>query len=894
MVTKRILVLMTLLLSCTAMYAQHKISGIITNEQGETLIGATIQEMGTVHGTVSNVDGSYVLEVSSPEATLIFSYIGYKSQEIPLEGRSQLDVILVEGVTLGEVLVVGTRSYSRTATITPVPIDIVDILGASEKSGQLEINQLLQIAAPSFNATKQSGSDGADHVDPATLRGLGPDQTLVLINGKRRHQSSLVNLFGTRGRGNTGTDLNAIPASAIKRIEVLRDGASAQYGSDAIAGVINIVLNDQTGKLTGSMTQGGYLFSPPDEFAAGTQNTKGNYLDTKGQGVTNSSNDPVFDGLSTKLALNYGFGMGDKGFANVTTEFINKEKTLRPSADFRRGFGEASISGFSFVVNSSLALSDKTEFYVFGGGNYRNTDAYAFTRNPDSERIVTEIYPNGFTPRITSVITDNSISSGIRTTTDSNWKVDFNNTLGENNFHYYIKGTNNASMGSASPTEFDAGGHSLTQNTTSLDFSKFFRQTLEGINIAFGLEHRVENFRIFAGEVGSYATYDITGLPITSPGQVVPVDPVTLNERPGGSQGFPGYSTANQVNQSRSNFASYLDTEFNFLSNFMVGAAGRFERYNDFGNTFNYKLASRFAITDQLALRGAFSTGFRAPSLVQKFYNLRFTNFVGGQPVESLLAPNNSAVASAFGIEKLKEEKALNGSLGITFQTGDFNASVDGYYIKINDRIVLTDIFDASFLNIGVSDAQFFVNGIDTKTMGVDFVLNYEKEWGNNMLTASLVGNVNHMEISKVNNGNLDRLTFFGPREEYFVKASAPPTKFGLNLGFKTGKVGIGLNFTRFGEVTILDWQAYENDADYGGFDAKIEAAKDVYQSKIVADLNINYKMGNNVNLTFGGNNILNVYPTVQDDWTDSGGYWDSVQMGFSGAYYFARIGFAF
>src|SRR5688500_13862066 len=253
-----------LLLAVLAMFsiiqasAQMTVTGTVANDEGEPLIGVNIHEKGTIKGTVTDFDGRFMMEVASAEAVLIFSYVGYETMEAEVDGRAEFNVVMVQGVSLGEVQVVGSRSYQRTITDAPVPIDIIDVAELAEITGKVEINQILQYAAPSFNATKQSGSDGADHIDPASLRGLGPDQTLVLINGKRRHQSSLVNVFGTRGRGNTGTDLNAIPAASIKRIEILRDGSSAQYGSDAIAGVINIVLNDQTDGLTGGVTYGAY------------------------------------------------------------------------------------------------------------------------------------------------------------------------------------------------------------------------------------------------------------------------------------------------------------------------------------------------------------------------------------------------------------------------------------------------------------------------------------------------------------------------------------------------------------------------------------------------------------------------------------------------------------
>ncbi len=796
---------------------------------------------------------------------------------------------------LQEIKIVGSRNSKRTVVNSAVPIDIIDVKSVTTQSGKIEINELLQYAAPSFNANKQSGSDGADHVDPATLRGMGPDQTLVLINGKRRHQSSLINLFGTRGRGNTGTDLNAIPAAAIKRIEILRDGAAAQYGSDAIAGVINIVLNDNVDELTGAITYGMYSTNADGDFPAGTANTGDNFLDTNADG-NQTAKGKSFDGNSVKLTTNYGTKIGDNGgFANFTAEYLNKEKTLRPGFDFRRGFGEASIESFNFFVNAAIPVSDKTKFYAFGGRNYRDTDAYAFTRNNPSPRIVTDIYPNGFTPRITSLIIDNSISAGFRTQTASGWNLDISNTYGKNLFHYYIKGTLNASLEEASPTEFDAGGHTLSQNTINLDLSKNYDGILNGFNLAFGGEYRTEQFTIFAGEEGSYATYDVNGQPITDPiNQTIPNDPNTGDPRPGGSQGFPGYSPDNEVNRSRSNVSLYADGELDVNNNFMVSSALRFENYSDFGSTLNGKLAARLKTGGNINLRGSISSGFRAPSLAQIYYNLRFTNFSSSGASEILLSPNNSPVTQAFGIGKLNEEKAINGSLGFTASYGDFTATIDGYMVNVTDRIVLTGYFDASALNIGVDEAQFFVNGVDTKTTGLDVVISWKKKFGDNSFGATLLGNINNMKVDKVNNGTLDEQTFFGEREKAFLLASAPENKFSLNLNYARKWFDAGLAFTRFSEVKLLDYQMYEDVADYGSFANQIKAATDTYGAKIVTDLTLGFKLSKNSKLSIGSNNLFNIYPDQQDDWVEAGGYWDAVQMGFGGAYYYARMNFKF
>lgn len=874
----------------------QNVTGTISDESGAPIAGVNVIEKGTSSGVVSDFNGTYSIAVG-PTATLIFSYVGYNSITVEVNNQTTINVTMQEGVSLDEVVLVGSRSPKRTALDTAVAIDVIDVAEVTTQVGKIEINEMLQYAAPSFNANKQTGSDGADHVDPASLRGMGPDQTLVLINGKRRHQSSLINIFGTRGRGNTGTDLNAIPATSIKRIEILRDGASAQYGSDAIAGVINIVLKDNVDNLTGSVTYGAYSTNAQGDFGTdpyGLWNTDGYRLDTKKDGNA-IGKDKNFDGGSVKVAANYGFEIGKGGYANFTTEFLNKNKTLRPGFEFRKGFGEAAIEGFNFFGNAVIPVSDKTEIYAFGGRNYRDTDAYAFTRNNPTARNVVSIYPDGFTPRITSIIIDKSFSAGVRTETASGWKIDISNTYGINDFHYYIKGTLNASLEETSPTDFDAGGHSLSQNTVNFDFSKYYDTVLSGMNLAFGAEYRTEQFMIYAGEEGSYGTYSDSGILITDPeNQFQPIDPITGDLRPGGSQGFPGYGPANEVNRSRSNLSLYADAEFDLSETFLVSAAARFENFSDFGSTINGKLAARLKASDNFNIRGSVSSGFRAPSLAQIYYNLKFTNFVGGQALESLLSPNNSPVTASFGIGPLKEEKALNAALGFTSSFGDFTATVDGYYIAVKDRIVLTGNFDAPQIP-NVEAAQFFANGADTKTTGIDIILAYKTNLNNNSsFGATFLGNFNDMKIDKVLNGSLDEQTFFGERDKAFLLTSAPKSKLSLNLNYNKGWFDTAVTFTRFSDVELLDYQMYEDTADYGSLAQQVAAATDAYGAKVVTDLNLGFKLSNSLKLNVGSNNLFNVYPDQQDDWTEAGGYWDSVQMGFSGAYYYARLNYNF
>ncbi|EMR02592.1 TonB-dependent receptor [Cesiribacter andamanensis] len=851
--------LLVLLVSGGTLTAQtgQAVSGRVLNERNEPLTGVTVLVKGTTAGTVTDASGNYELQVPNLGATLVYSYIGFARQEVRIANRSRIDVVLKEEEDrLQELVVVGSRSQNRSVTETPVAIDIIPIQEIIGTSGQLDVNMLLQYVAPSFNVNRQSGSDGSDHVDPATIRGLGPDQTLVLINGKRRHQSSLINIFGTRGRGNTGTDLNTIPAAAIDRVEILRDGASAQYGSDAIAGVINIVLKSSVNEFTGSINTG---------------------VTTEG------------DGENLQLNGNYGFELGQlagkRGFVNMTMDYLHRNRTNRPADPnvyevYRRQFGDALSDNFATILNAELPVSEQSSFYAFGGFNFRDTDAYAWTREAGDDRNIPSIYPNGFDPRIQSRITDRSISAGLRSSI-KDWAVDLNNTYGANRFHYLVDGTLNASLLDESPTRFDAGGFELAQNTTSINLSRYFQDFLAGTNIAFGTEYRLERYQIFAGEEASWRNYGIIDTVID--GRLQQYDRLG---RAGGSQGFPGFNPDNELDEYRTNIGVYVDGEFDFSRKFMIAAAARFEHYSDFGRTLNGKLATRLALTEAFALRGSLSTGFRAPSLAQIYFNSTFTDFVGGVAVDKVIAGNTSSITRKLGIPALKEERALNASLGFTATLGNFTATVDGYYVDIDDRIVLTGAFedtddvigpDLQALNVGA--AQFFTNAVDTRTRGLDVILNYNQRFGtDNRLNLSLAGNFNDMEITGIN--TTQRLQskediYFGRREQLFLIASAPPSKINLIADYRFSGWNINAKLMRFGEIVLEDWDGED----------------DVYEANYTTDLAIARSFGDHLSLTLGGINIFDVYPTRQDPVaTESGGLWDPVQMGFTGRFLYARL----
>lgn len=845
----------------------HTLTGRVTDQAGQPLAGVRVEEKGTLNAALTTVEGRYTLRYDAADAVIRFAVFGYRAEERLVEGRATLDVQLNEGIFIESLEVVGSRRVNRTSVNTPVAVDVIDMRELTQVSPQLDVNQLLQYMAPSFNANRQSGADGSDHIDPATLRGLGPDQTLVLVNGKRRHQSSLINIFGSRGRGNTGTDLNAIPVSAIERIEILRDGASAQYGSDAIAGVINIVLKSSVDELTASVSSGFRNAKPPSSF---------DVLRDRGR-----------DGEELQLGANYGIRLGEAGFINATAELLKRDRTNRPADPnafdiYRRQFGDAGADNIGIFLNSRIPLSETSAFYAFGGFGKRDTDAYAWTREPDSERNVPEIYPDGFDPRILSEITDWSVSAGVRTRLGS-WDVDVNNTHGSNRFHYSVEGTLNASLLAASPTRFDAGGFDFSQNTTGINFSRFFPTALTGLNVAFGAEFRFDSYGIFAGEEGSYRNYGVRDTIIN--GTPVRVD---VLGRPAGSQGFPGFQPSNELEESRTNFGAYVDAEADLSDRLMVGAAARFENYSDFGSTINAKLATRLGLSDAVALRASLSTGFRAPSLAQVYFNTTFTDFVAGQAIDKLIARNDALITRALGIAPLKEETAVNASLGLTARTGNFTATIDGYYVDIEDRIVLTGAFEDSdpdigqeLQQLGVGAAQFFTNALDTRSLGIDMVLTWATTFGQHRLRSALTGNFNDMELGDIHTtarlaGKED--IYFGMREQYFLLASAPGSKIGGSIDWGVGRVDTRLHVTRFGKVVLIDWLDEE----------------DIYDAKYTTDFSLGYRLSRNLSLTLGGANIFNRYPTQQDTETETGGLWDAVQMGFSGAYYFARASLKF
>jgi len=954
---KRQFILAILSLFTMAIYAQsYQVTGTVTDSNSQPLPGVSVTIEGTSRGTTTDFDGKFSIKVESSE-NLIFSYVGFNEKKLQMDGTKTFNIVLVSGVSLNEVVVVGSRNPNRTAVDTAVPVDIIDVTELITAGPQVNLNQILNYVAPSFTSNTQTISDGTDHIDPASLRGLGPDQVLVLINGKRRHTTSLINVNGTFGRGSVGTDLNAIPAASIERIEVLRDGAAAQYGSDAIAGVINIVLKRSTNELTVNVTNGAYFSKNSNDQTGGsdgnTTNISANYglelgdkggfinftgdfdvrdeysrmkefeggifnlyntvervADNAGYDITQLLDDDVSDVIQYGNAAGLGLPLNATkadlqsilSADNTTAELTARGLTR---SDFNMRVGQSALRGGRFFANFSLPLNDDgTELYSFAGVSSRVGNSAGFYRLPSQNRTYTPAYINGFLPEINSAINDKSFSVGIKGKV-SDWDVDFSNTYGKNEFLYTIGNTFNASMQSASPTTFDAGGFSFAQNTTNLDISKFYEDTMSGFNVAFGAEYRVETYEIYAGEEGSYAQYTADGQVITLPSQNPSVD-FFDRARPGGSQVFPGFSPANELSRGRSSVAGYLDMEADVTENFLVSLATRYEDYSDFGSTLNFKVATRIKAGENTNIRAAFNTGFRAPSLHQLNFNSTSTIFdQDGNPIEVGTFANDSRAAKLLGIPQLKEETSRSLSLGFTSKLPDahLTITVDGYWIGIDDRVVYTGRFtgpgtgtelDNLLSQANAGAAAFFANAIDTESKGLDVVITHDAMLGDNAklktdLAATFsntkqVGNVKASDVIRAA-GLVD--TYFDEASRVYLEEAVPRTKINLSHSLTTDKYNIFLRNVYFGEVT----EATNN-----------VLRQQVFGTKVVTDLSFGYKATEVLTITVGANNLFDIYPdraalSFSDGGTNrSSGRFDwsrrAQQFGIGGRFLFARLNF--
>ena len=931
------------------------IKGKVTDTSGEALSFMNVVEKGTTNGTTTDENGEFSLNVEKMPTTISVSSLGFKTVEKSIVDASYVTIILEDNnLALDEVVLVGSRNKNRTVANTPVPVDVIDVAELLSAGPQVSVNDILNYVAPSFTSTSQTVSDGTDHIDPAALRGLGPDQVLVLVNGKRRHTTSLVNVNSTVGRGSVGTDMNTIPAFSIKRIEILEDGAAAQYGSDAIAGVINIVLKnseglefqvnqgsnwgDQTNNQSGGMDGESFQFDvnygiPLDDnggfinftgslstrapsYRAGAEGFSGQIFDASnsvewiglnsgaGSDITQYSLSQIqtfaqgvtYFPFSLKNQINGANSIDElRGLLNFNTSEDELATRGLTRQDFSMRVGQSRLRNGKFMANMEFQINDDFSFYAFGGISHRKGNAAGFYRRPAQSRAFTGLYPAGMLPEINSIVNDESIAVGIKGK-QGDWDIDFSNTYGKNSFDFNIGNSSNASLQQASPLEVYAGGFSFTQNTTNLDLTKFYDDVMSGLNVAVGSEYRMEAYDITAGQEESWATYDVNG-EIWNGDAATQVTDFFGRSRPGGIQVFPGFRPANERNATRNSYAFYGDLELDVNKNLFLSGAVRYENYSDFGSTFNWKLAGIVKVSDNVNIRAAASTGFRAPSLAQLNFNTISTNFISGVPYEVGTFSNDSQIAGALGIPQLKQEESFSASFGFTAKIPDANLSltVDGFFTGIDDRVVLTGNFNIpDGIVTGAESARFFANAIDTETKGFDIVVSHKGAISDLSFSSDLAVTFAYTQrVDDINSSSVlasQAGTYFGERESYFLETATPRFKANLGHMLQGDKWRLFVRNSFFGAVTNPD---VTQEPSLNGTGANYHP---IFGDKVLTDMSFGYDVSENMTLTIGSSNIFNVFPDASPSNLTSGNNFIyprvTSQFGINGRTVFARLKF--
>ncbi|MDE0292401.1 MAG: TonB-dependent receptor [Candidatus Dadabacteria bacterium] len=786
---------------------------------------------------------------------------------------------LTHAFELEKLVVLGSRFEERSVSDSPVPVDVIteeEIVA----TGQTEVGRVIQELVPSFNFSSSTISDGTDALRPATLRGLGPDQVLVLVNGKRRHKSALIHVNTSVGRGTAGVDMNAIPVSAIKRIEVLRDGASAQYGSDAISGVINIVLKDgYDGKITASA---GQLYEGDGETLVASLN-KGFSLG--GESVVNvtleirdrkSSNRAGLMGdihyPGTELIDNPAVCAGKSGCNQLTAPSADNDNQKEIDLD-RDAFrvGDADSTHVSFVANMRGPVDFMDgEVYSFFDLSVRDNESGGFYRRANQlpRNPVGSDYPDGFLPLINTRVNDYAFGAGFEADLTDNVAVDLSYVVGGNTFAFEITDSHNASWVECrqkadksgciegidytglAQTSADAGELKLFQHTVNLDFTS----SLSFGSFAWGGEYRREKYEIASGEPYSYLDYD----------------------RPGGGSGgiqvFPGFKPQNEVSEARDAFGAYAETEFDLGEILLLSPAVRYENYSDFGNTFNGKLSARAQLAESFALRGSASTGFRSPSMQQIYFNNISTQFrnVDGQQVAFDVGTfrNDSDVAREFGVPELKEETSRNFSAGFVFNPiPALTITTDFYYVTIDDRIILSgtigdddvavvsDAIKQRLRNAGAETAQFFMNAADTTTKGVDIVASYNHSFADSSaLNLVFAGTVNETEITDVNLPLSLPESLFTAQDRSIVEEWQPKDRFSLSGTYSRGPASLLVAVHRYGEYTVVDGD------------------NQTFGAKYLTDASLSVDVGKMGTFKIGANNLFDVKPDKNEIGQSRGG----------------------
>jgi len=794
--------------------------------------------------------------------------------------------------------VIGSRFAGRTESDVPVPVDVI---GRAElkSTGHTEVGRILQTKIPSFNFSSSSASDGTDALRPATLRGLGPDQTLVLVNGKRRHQGALVHINTTVGRGTSGVDMNAIPASALERIEVLRDGAAAQYGSDAIAGVINLVLKDGSDPGSIKLSFGEYNEGDGETINLGV--SKGFELDN---GFFNVTYDFRDHGASNRAGLS-----GQCQYVctdHPTLAGVKMSNDPREKNFERQNFtvGDSDSEQHSVVINGAIDL-DEGELYAFVTWSDRDNQSAGFYRraNQDSNNPMLSdneaYYPDGFLPLINTKNTDYSFNIGFKTEFINEVTLDVSATTGENKQEYLISNSLNASwvtqqgrdaaLRGQAQTKANAGKLTLGLSTINVDMT----WSDENVAYAWGGELRRDDYKMDAGETYSWQDYDGLGI--------------------GGDNGiqvFPGFSPENTVDESRTVYSLYLDAEWEVSYDFLLTGALRYDDFEDFGDTLNLKFSSRYNVNDDLIIRGAISSGFRSPSMQQQYFNNTSTQFIDEHAVKVGTFRNDSQLAVDVGIPALQEEESVNYSVGLTFNPAEnITFTLDYYNIAIDNRIVISDkilsgtgseIFDAAVAANDVTGAQFFINGANTKTQGVDIVTTYNTILAEGDLHLALAFNTTRTEVTgRFSPGGLQGIRpedVFGAQGVSIIEEWQPKDRINLSANYDINDFSYTASLNRVGEYAVID----------GG-------ECQVYGAKWLTDVQAKWHYSEDISINIGVNNLFDVTPDINTIGQSGSGHIvdgegntivqsdgvfqysrRSAPFGFNGAYLYAGIDYRF
>jgi iron complex outermembrane receptor protein len=853
-------------------------AGLVKTEQQGSVYDAGLRtglQSATVKskyaGSVVTTDqaGFFSLPVVD-EDSLIISFTGFQTVIVPATPSTKLNIYLAtQNKTLDDVIIsVGTYDPGvRSKTRTALPVDVLSTEDLSH-TGRMSIGQILQYACPSVNTGQFGINNIASVIDPVTLRGLGPDQVLVLVNGKRRHNISGLNLNNTIGKGTTGTDFNAIPAFAVSQVEILRDGATTQYGSDAIAGVINLKLKADTGKgsyetQTGMYLRGDGFFTQHNLGYGWRLGKKGGFIQVIGNYEYQQPTDrgEPYSGLVFRKETDTGL-LNSGQFTNPKLKIAENKRlddSVVASKKFDRNagiYGSSGLSNYTAWFSSSLPFNSQWSAYAFGGYSRRSETTYGFYRFPNNRLNYSDLYREGYLPEFTSLLKDLSLNGGLKRKVTGGWNVELGFQYAFNKLDAYADHTVNASMGALSPTSFYLGRTTIRQQIATLGFYRKIKGTafFQSLNIATGATARIDQYVITQGDPASYLDANAEGIADS------------LKRLPG-TNGRPGFAPENVVNVSRFNTGIYVDVEGVVSPALVLAAAGRYEYYSDFGSNLSGKLTARVRLRKGMFFRAGVNRGFRAPSLQQLYYSQEQSQIFNRNGQSELFRVkhfrNDDPSLSVLGVKSLQPETSWNISAGFVFTAlnDNLNVTVDLYRIYIYNRIILSARMDTATAairpilgNSQNTHIQFFTNAIDTRTEGIDIVFSFkEQPVATGRLKTTFAASFNQTRIMGGQQGVRVPSGSGIPSEQFFtrtdigiVEDAQPKSKLSLVLNWETGRFGILLRNTRFGSVTYRD------------IDPELDQ---VFGARIITDLGFNWKLNNKLNFSAGVNNLFNIYP---------------------------------